>query len=523
MASRESNKMNQATIIKPTQQFAISQDLAQINTHKWFWIFSFLHLLFWTLGPTFCRGNAPFDSVEGIAWGNQLQWGYDKHPFLAPWLTAFATHLAGGIVGWPIYLLSQIAIVITFWAIWRLGQKVLSPMHALLGVVLLEGIYYYNIVSVQFNPNVLMLPLWALTCLFFYDALTEQKYTAWILTGLFAGLSMITKYESALLWASMLCVLIATAEGLECFKHRKLYIAALVAAVVCLPNFIWLVDHNFVSITYAVGRVDSQDATHLPFVYNNLYHPVRFFFEQIGAVAPICIFYAPLFTARRLKQSWSSFNLRYFSVMAISPFVFCLLIALFSGFWLHSLWGIPLFSLTGILMLMWLRPEIDSARLLRFVKTFCVVFLLVFMFRFAFLLWGPYLQHKTNSAQFPGQNIALSLTQQWQQRYHTPLVYVAGSRTIVEHISAYSPDHPIPYFEWSKIHAAWVNEKRMREKGALFAWWPNQKNYKLPAKIAKRFPNAVLEPIQYYHDLTPVNVTPEAVGVAFLPPQKTEE
>lgn len=514
--------MNQTTTVDASERLAVATDLSNINTRKWFWIFSITHLLFWTLGPTFCRSNAPFDSVEGIAWGNQLQWGYDKHPFLAPWLTAFATNLAGGVVGWPIYLLSQISIIITFWAIWRLGQRVLSPIYALLAVVLLEGIYYYNIVSVQFNPNVLMLPLWALTCLFFYDALTKQKYSAWILMGLFAGLAMISKYETALLWASMLCVLIATEQGRECFKHRKLYLAGLVAALVCLPNFIWLIDHNFISITYAVGRVDSQDATHLPFVYNNLYHPVRFFFEQIGAVAPICLVYAPLFTARRLKTQWSTFNIRFFTLMGIGPFIFCLLLSLFSGFWLHSLWGIPLFSLTGILLLMWLRPEINGARLLRFSKFFCGFFLVVFVLRFAFLLWGPHIQHKTNSAQFPGAEIATSLTHQWRERYHTPLPYVAGSRTLVEHIAAYSSDHPIPYFEWSKIHAAWVNEKVLRKKGALFTWWPDPKHYHMPPNIAKRFPRAILIPIQYYHDLTPVNVKPEIVGVAFLPPEKVK-
>ena len=42
----------------------------------WFWIICLVHLLAWTIAPTIIRHNVPFDTIEGIVWGNQWQWGY---------------------------------------------------------------------------------------------------------------------------------------------------------------------------------------------------------------------------------------------------------------------------------------------------------------------------------------------------------------------------------------------------------------------------------------------------------------
>jgi len=127
---------------------------------RWFWLFCLLHIVVWTLIPAITRGNPPFDSVEGVAWGNQWQWGYDKHPFLAPWITAITVRIFHA-VDWPIYFLGACSIAIAFIAVWKLASKCLPPLHALCSVMILEGIYYHNIAASQFNPNVLMVPLWA--------------------------------------------------------------------------------------------------------------------------------------------------------------------------------------------------------------------------------------------------------------------------------------------------------------------------------------------------------------------------
>ena len=65
---------------------------------RWLVGFCALHLIIWALLPAILQHNAPLDVVEGWAWGTQWLWGYEKHPWLAPWLTALSYKLSGNFV-----------------------------------------------------------------------------------------------------------------------------------------------------------------------------------------------------------------------------------------------------------------------------------------------------------------------------------------------------------------------------------------------------------------------------------------
>ncbi len=67
------------------------------NAGRAFGWFCVLHVLVWTLVPALMYHNPPKDSLEGIAWGHMWQLGYEKHPFLAPWLTALFTDVFGTV------------------------------------------------------------------------------------------------------------------------------------------------------------------------------------------------------------------------------------------------------------------------------------------------------------------------------------------------------------------------------------------------------------------------------------------
>ena len=79
------------------------------------------HMLLWTLLPAVFTASLPLDVIEGLAWGHEWQLGYLKHPPLYPWLMELASRLEEG-ANWPLYLLSQLAVVIAFWALWLLAR-----------------------------------------------------------------------------------------------------------------------------------------------------------------------------------------------------------------------------------------------------------------------------------------------------------------------------------------------------------------------------------------------------------------
>src|SRR5437868_12607295 len=121
-----------------------------IQLSRLLYVFIFIHVIVWTLVPYGVRFTLPMDAMEGATWGQQLEWGYDKNPFLNGWLTTLAVQL-GGPSGWMIYLFSQISVTVCFWAVWQLGKKMLPPLYALIGVLLLEGVQYYNFHAIDFN------------------------------------------------------------------------------------------------------------------------------------------------------------------------------------------------------------------------------------------------------------------------------------------------------------------------------------------------------------------------------------
>ena len=50
-------------------------------------LFLFAHLIIWTLVPSISNTNLPLDTIEALAWGNELKLGYDKYPPIFPLFT----------------------------------------------------------------------------------------------------------------------------------------------------------------------------------------------------------------------------------------------------------------------------------------------------------------------------------------------------------------------------------------------------------------------------------------------------
>ena len=50
------------------------------NINNVFFIFLISHLIIWTIVPTLTNNNLPLDTIEALAWGSKLDWGFNKHP-----------------------------------------------------------------------------------------------------------------------------------------------------------------------------------------------------------------------------------------------------------------------------------------------------------------------------------------------------------------------------------------------------------------------------------------------------------
>ena len=92
--------------------------------------------------------------------------GFNKHPPLS----AFAVEIFYKIFGsqdWAFYFLSQIFVITSFLVVYVFSKDFFKDTNlAFFSVLLLEGIFFFNFTSPEFNVNIAQLPFWALSILF---------------------------------------------------------------------------------------------------------------------------------------------------------------------------------------------------------------------------------------------------------------------------------------------------------------------------------------------------------------------
>src|SRR5262245_37726190 len=107
-----------------------------------------LHLVVWTLLPILLYRNLQLDLLEDLALGKEWQLGYWKHPPL-PWCAADLLYRLTGDVR-AVYLLGPLSAVVCLYAVWRLGCETAGRERALIAVLALEGLHFFNFSVVKF-------------------------------------------------------------------------------------------------------------------------------------------------------------------------------------------------------------------------------------------------------------------------------------------------------------------------------------------------------------------------------------
>ena len=121
------------------------------NINKTLAFFLFAHLIIWTLVPSISNNNLPLDTIEALAWGGSLDWGYSKHPPLSAWSVEVFYQIFGN-QDWAYYFLSQLFVISAFFVIFKFSEDFFKNKNlSLISVLLLEGIYFYIFTIPEFN------------------------------------------------------------------------------------------------------------------------------------------------------------------------------------------------------------------------------------------------------------------------------------------------------------------------------------------------------------------------------------
>ena len=73
------------------------------NINNIFLVFALSHLFIWTLVPSLTNNNLPLDTIEALAWGSNLDWGFNKHPPMSAFIQKFFFKFLALTIGHIIY------------------------------------------------------------------------------------------------------------------------------------------------------------------------------------------------------------------------------------------------------------------------------------------------------------------------------------------------------------------------------------------------------------------------------------
>ncbi len=488
--------------------------LDNFSPRHWLLLFFLFQLIFWTLGPWAIRFNLMYDTLESLVWGNLWQWGYDKHPPFTAWVTAIFGNMANA-PDFPIYLLAQLCIVLTFYSVWRLAREYLDQRSSVLSVYMLTGILFYSNRVERVTPDTMQSPIWGALVLFTYYALTRKSPGYWLLTGLLAGLAFLTKYQVAVLFASLGMLFVFTEEGRASLKTTGPWLALLTALLVSSPHIVWLLNNNFGGFGYL-----DQNYLNNPDIGNgswldHVYPPFEFIFSIAGSLIPLLIVIWPLFrtprnSATEGKQATiSSFQKQFLFAIALGPTLWTLVMGAISGEELVPRWATPYFAWLPLFLLVIFNRKVDNRIFKKIVIRCLILALSLWSLRLGYLYYKPYISDDYWKADeyIPARETMAMAEKLWNEQILSPLPYLGGLHYHIMGLSAYADQGSIPFSGLNPAQSLWMNESDFRKSGGIIVIEEKTRNtQEVLKRLNNNYPEAIYLGSHHFRPRIPDNI-----------------
>ena len=407
------------------------------NINNIFYIFVTAHLIFWTLIPSLTNQNLPLDTIEHLAWGSNLDWGFIKHPPMVAFFPEVFFQIFGA-QDWAYYLLSQIFVIISFYYVFKFSQEFLkSDLLSLISVLLIEAIYFYNFTTPEFNVNVCQLPFWSLTVYFSWKIYTskEIKFSDCFLVGLFAAFGFLSKYLFVYLLASIDLLFIYLIFIKKDRKFDFKYLITLeVFLIILVPHLIWLNNNEFITITYGLARTGLEQSG----LIDHIKFPLIFLIKQIGLLIPFLILVWLLVKKIKFRIDFKDKKLLFLLAINILPIILMFLTSVVTGSKIRTMWMTPFYLFFGTLFVYLFQAQINIKKL----KPFMIGFIFFFFLSPALYAYVS-ISKEDKRTDYPGKEIAIKTQYAWDQQFNTEINVVYGNEWNAGNLSYHLKSRPI--------------------------------------------------------------------------------
>jgi hypothetical protein len=416
----------------------------------------------WALYGALAKGSQDihFDMGEVIAWSREPAWGTPKHPPLSAWL-AKAWFSVFPLVDWAYYLFAMVVATVGLWVAWVLSGRYLDDERRPFGLALLTLVPFYNFHALKFNANSVLIPVWALTTLFFLRSFESRRPGEAALAGFFAAAAMYGKYWSIMLIAGLGIAALTDRRRRAYFGSAAPWVTMAVGAVTLAPHIVWLSANDFSPFGYALASHAAAD------VWTVVAVALGFLG---GAVAYMAVPAALVLMVARPSLStiadalWPrSVERRLVAVAFWAPLLMATLAAIAARALIVSLWAMPALTLLPVVLLSApgiVVPRAALARLLAIAVALPI----------AATLAAPgiaYVIHRNGVPNYATHYrlLAAAIDRAWHETTKQPLRLVGSYTNIVNGVVFYLVDRPSTYDVIGPSETPWVDDARVARDG----------------------------------------------------------
>ena len=402
-----------------------------------FYIFLTTHLVLWTLIPSITNSNLPLDTIEALAWGSNLDWGFNKHPPMSAFIVEIF-HSIFGSNDWAYYLLSQIFIIFSFFIVFQFSKEILdNEILAFISVLLLEGIYFYNFTTPEFNVNVCQIPFWVLTVYYSWRIFNQKipKLKDCVIVGIFAVGGFLSKYLFIYL---LIAIDIFFIYLIFLKKEKKFHFNYLISVevflVLLIPHIIWLFNNDFITITYGLERSSVDSSNFL----DHLIYPLIFILKQAGILVPFLVMLYFLIKKIRLNYNLKDKKLLFLLAINILPILLILFTSMILGSKIRTMWMTPFYLFFGTLFVYVFQKYIVKQNYKKFIISFLILFILSPL-TYAYIS----ITETDKRTDYPGKQIADKVQTRWNNEFNEPINVILGNEWNAGNLSYHLKTRPV--------------------------------------------------------------------------------
>lgn len=459
-----------------------------------FWTAALSQALVWVLVAALVYASPPGEVPLVLAVGREWLLGSPFGPPLAYWLAEIAYDLAGHRP-FGVYVLSQLCVIVTYWAVFALGRSIVGARHAAMAVLLMVGITAFSVPTLDFGPGVLAMPLTALAILHCWRAIGEERPRYWLALGLELGLLVLTTYAGLILLALVVLLAAGFARGRAALGTFDPWAAGMIVVLVLFPHLIWL------DRTGAVPQPLSGLSS-LLVADGRLFAWLRLVLWLLAAHAGLVVLLLVAGRAQRGPRAAAP----AFEREPLPPFAkaFVYYFALMPGFVASvvavlTMRPLPYGSAGSLVVLSALAIVVAAGDVIRLYRqrivgvTWLAMLIAPPAITVVAVVLAPWTIAADPETNRPVASIARFFTDSFQRRTGKPLAIVAGDADNAGLIALGSPDRPSLYLVASPDLTPWVTERDIRDKGAVVVWLSTDPAGTPPAMVKERFPDLVPE------------------------------